>query len=111
MSTNSLYTARLERWAAQTRHDADTAAIARGAEHVKASQAALDAIAEEDATAVSRAAQRFERQVREGKSGPLAQLAPSDEHLARQIAATRTLEAAGQMLESSNPPNASLPPC
>lgn len=101
MSTDSRFSAaRTAVDTARTKHAADFVACERGREQVAATAAALDALQAEEAADVSRAARRFERQVREGRDGHLAQSAPSDEFLARQLAATRTHRAARQMLTS-----------
>src|SRR5689334_10462779 len=86
--------------AARTRHDADAAALTLGRERLAAAKSAVDRLANDDAAAITRHAKRLEQQARAGNSGPLPQLAPSDRHVAEEIAARRTLQASQLALEN-----------
>lgn len=86
--------------AARARHDEDAAALNLARARVAEARAALDRLASDDADAIARHARRLESAARAGKSGPLPQLAPSDRHVAEEIAARRTLQAAQQMLSN-----------
>lgn len=96
----SLPAARAATAAARARHAADVAALTRGRERLAASATELKRLAAEDEAAVARHAQRLEKQTRAGDAGPVPQLLPSDKHLAAEIAARRTHQAARQMLAS-----------
>lgn len=100
MLPNSLPEVREAVVAARARHNDDSAALARGRERLAASVADLKRIDAEDEAAITRHAQRLEKQTREGVAGPLPSLVPSDVAIAAQITAQRTEEAARRMVAS-----------
>jgi hypothetical protein len=79
--------------AACSRFESDSAALKVGKQHLAAAQAQLDKLAAEDQAAVERHARRLTQSAREGQSGQLPALVPSDRHLAA-IATARSTHAA-----------------
>jgi len=101
MSSSLTLTAAIkQRDDARAKHEADAAALQLGRSRIAASEAELARLADDDTAAVARHARRLEHQVREGKSGPLPALVPTEKHLTAERIAQRTLAAAKQMLES-----------
>ena len=85
---------------AQRQHQADVQALELSRQKLATAQTDLDALAQQDAEAIARHARRLEQQTRDGKSGPIPQLVPSEKHLAAEIAARRTHAAATAMVEN-----------
>jgi ribosome assembly protein YihI (activator of Der GTPase) len=85
---------------AEARHTADADALAHGRSRLADAAAEVARLSGLDDEAVQRHARRLEQDARAGRKGPLPLLQPSDEHLAKQIAATRTHAAAVQMVAS-----------
>lgn len=100
MKPISLPAARDATIAARARHAEDNAALARGRERLAASEAELKCLAANDEAAISRRAQRLEKQTREGASGPPPALVPTDAQMATRVTAQRTHDAARRMVAS-----------
>lgn len=79
---------------------AETEALMRGQPRLAEANAEVARLSGLDDEAEQRHARRLENQAREGKSGPLPMLVPSDKHLAAQISAIHTQRAAMQMVAS-----------
>jgi hypothetical protein len=89
-----LTSTRAEIVAAQTAHQANTEALARGRERLEAARTEIARLDTANSEAVARHARRLEQHARDGKSGELPQLMPPDKHIAAEIAARRTFQAA-----------------
>ena len=88
-STPSIRTALAARDAAGHRHTQNVQALERAGQARAAAQSECQRLAAQDDAAIDRAAKRLEAQVREGGSGPLPQVTPSDRHVLAQMIADR----------------------
>lgn len=79
---------------------ADEAALALATQQRDTAKAAHVELLAEDDAAVERASRRYERDLRAGKAGPLAAVAPSAEHMTRLITSEQTLRAIEKTLAS-----------
>lgn len=99
-STPSVHVALAARDAAGRRHAQNVQALERAQQARAAAQAECARLAAQDDAAIERAAKRLEAQVREGDTGPLPQVTPSDRHVVAQMIADRTLKAAERAVAS-----------
>ena len=92
---NAAIVARAE---ARAKHQADLEALERGRQRFAEIRAAVKEFTDADAEAIERHARRAEAQTREGKSGPIPMLVPTEKHLTGEINARRTEAAAALMV-------------
>lgn len=96
----SLADALVARDEAARRHAVNIQAVERARQARAAAQAECARLADQDEAAIERTARRLDAHIREGDSGPLPQVTPTDRHVLAQMIADRTLKAAERAVTS-----------